>query len=813
MRRHERSWMGLLGLGLLASAAGCSSGDGDGLGGERPFGPSNLSGSKTGLQRAASCTDLLTKIQDDAIAKLDLTVAQYKESYASWEPKGGILPPGSVRGADAASGGTVGFAPPSNAANPGQTADGVASGGGTGGSEVGGGGAIGAETPSPDPIGASETNTQVKGVDEADFVKLVDSGKGMFLLHGNTLRKLKTYPAEELSLEPASLVIEGQPSELFVTEQGKAVVFSSVYGYSTGSKVPAGDSFGGPAIDFCGPEYCGGGGYGGTLTKITIADVSSATFTTERELYYEGNYISSRRYDDVVRVVLQAETSYANLYSPNVTTYDSFGRPYPQQQIDQQLEQWRERTASDIRTTKLGDWLPLVQEAKDGKLVDVAPACDSYFVPQPGLSAFGLTHVLSLDVSKSGAPVGGVTVLGQSSTVYSNLERMVLAQPDYRWQTGLDFGFIDEQRTSLHVFELAAADTDYLASGWVSGQLPQFNSQFGLDVAADHTLRVVTTGRSRKNPEAEPGTPEFWEQAVENRLYTLQERAGELAVVGKSENLGHHETGETVHSARFVGNRAYVVTFRQTDPLIALDVADAAHPTVLGQIEIPGFSQYMHPLDENHLITFGVSGTRGQQLQLFDVSNPSQAIPQPKVLDLGFGGWSELANNHKAFTFYAKQGLIALPVSGSGFDTRGVYRAVAGLQVIKVDAEQGFTALGSIDHSVQYTAQGCYVCNASGCFEQCSTSVEMRRGHFVETADTTYVYGISYAAVSVSDIADLTTPVQTAVLPQLATDQGPWYGTTGISDGGIAPRDAGVISIAPQPGFPQDGGVAMAAKQ
>lgn len=843
MERRQVSWKGWASAGLLLGAAGCTglepatdSDPGSEPGGDKPRSIADLKSSKTALQRADDCPDLLTKIQEDAIAKLDLVVAQQKENIDSYlqNPVGA---PGGVVGGFSGGGGFVGGGfvggvvtplPPSRpSAGPvvsaggtvggllgGVAGGGTAVGGSAGGAEGSGGGTAtpggtgsaqspdapsgnagapprdvdtsgggnslgGSADEGKDPIGASETNTQVEGVDEADFVKLVDSGKGMFLLHGSSLRKLTTFPAESLSLSAAELKIEGNPSEMFVTDDGTAVVFSSVWGYG---HPPSGAE---RSPGYCTPSWCGGGD---SFTKITVADVSSAAPKAQREIYYRGNYVSSRRYGDVVRVVLQSYTGYASsLYSPEIDWTDAWGRAYEREQIEEQLDQWRERTADSIRDTTLGDWLPVVQEVKDGKLVDVEPACGSYFVPQPGISEYGLTHVLSLDVSDSAAAVGGVTVLGQASTVYSNLERLVLAQPDYRWLDGSGtFGFIEQQRTTLHMFELEADATSYLASGWVSGHLPTNNQQFGLDVAADHTLRIAASGRVRANPQAKPGAEDFWATTQENRVYALKQMGEELSVVGKSENLGHYDQGETIRSARFIGDRGYVVTAVQKDPLIVLDLGQE-QPRVLGQIEIPGFSMYVHPLDDDHLITFGQSGSGGSQLQLFDVSNPAN-IPQPKLLDLG-QSWSELANNHKAFTFYAEQSLIALPISGNGFVADlGYYRPSAGLKVIKVDAQSGFTLLGSIEHATLYQEQNCIVCDLAvngACYSKCSVPIEVRRGHFVESADATYVYAISYGGVSVSDLADLGTPIKTVVLPQPTGDGGSWYGTQGGAGGFI----------------------------
>jgi hypothetical protein len=765
---------------MVGAAGGCGNG-GDGNEPKRPN--VDLGGDlSAGLLRAESCDDLLQKIHDDAFTKLDLTVAQYK----AWarDPKsgnggvngigGGPVDDGGFPGGGDSGGNATGASPgaPEPSPSPPVGANGGAGGGtGTGGGDDGAGNGDEGSEGSPGsrpPSGSSDTNTQVEGVDEADFVKVVKMGERMFVLHGAQLFALESWPADQTALRGKPLDIEGSPSEMFVTEDAKrAVVFSSVYGYR--SKAP---------YDSCGPD-CGGGEYSVNRTKITLADVSGTSPTTLRELYIEGNYLSSRRYGEVVRGVLQGYPRYSNLFYPDFASTDPWGRPYEVEVIDDQLDAWRDRTAAAISATELSDWVPVAQEVKDGDLVDVEPDCGSYFVPHEGLTSYGLTHVLSLDIGEDDGAIGGITIMGAASTVYSNLERLVLAQPDYRWSQANDFGLVTEQQTALHVFAIDGSKTKYEASGWVPLQLPNHNPQFALD-EKDGTVRVVTSGRVRDNPKAEYGDEDFWETHTENRLFTAQIQKGELKVIGSTENYG--KPNETTQSARFVGDRAYAVTFEQRDPLVVIDVSDAKKPEVLGKIEIPGFSQYMHPLDEDHLITLGQSGSGwGLQLQLFDVSDPSKP-KQTDVLDLGEGSSSEASYNHKAFTFYKEEGLLALPLYGNYY-TDSRYMFSSHLELFHVDKNK-IEALGHVDHAPLFAQQQCGVCDATGCYDYgCSYAPEVRRGHFVSgDDDITYLYSFSYAGVLVNDIENLTEPVATVQFPQPVHGTGPWHG--GGDDGG-----------------------------
>lgn len=732
------------------------------------------------LAAAEDCSDLLTRVQDDAIAKLKMQVELAKKQ----PPAGSKGGPG---GLDVGAGFVDeddGDAPPRPDAEPQAPSRDGASADGESSAKDGDKGSAAA------PVGASDTNRQVDEVDEADFVKVVENGAGIFLLHGHQLFKLKSWPAAETALTGMPLEIEGTPSEMFVTESGKAVIFSSVWGYGEnggGGVRPGGPVF---ADGACFIGSCGGGG---NTLKITVADVSGSAPKTERELYYEGAYVSSRRYEgDIVRTVVQASSKFHGLFQPNIMWYDAWGRPFDEATIAQQLDEWQTRTIASIRNTTLEDWLPTAHEAKGDALVEVERDCDAYFVPEAGLAGYGLTHVLSLDPNDAMQPVGGVTILGATSTVYSNAENLVLAQPDYR-TLGTDFGITDEQQTALHAFALAGAETTYTASGWVFGHLPRHNPQFGIDVAEDGTIRVATTGSVRSEPDAEPGEAEFWRRTTENYVSTLQRTGAQLRVVGKSVKLGKPD--EMVQSARFIGDRAYVVTFRQIDPLVVVDVSTPSSLPVLGEIEIPGFSQYIHPLDEHHLVTLGQSADRGIQLQLFDVTNPA-SIPPPKTLDFGSGTYSEGSYNHKAFTLF--EGVLAIPLSGRWASSGRVSYGSA-LELVRVDAQAGFTYLGAIDHAPLYADNGagerCGVCDVRGCFDYaCGYAPEVRRGHFVKGEEQTYVYSFSYAGVLVHDLAALQQPVARVGLPAPRFDQpAPWYADRSAPDpttGGAA--DAGV---------------------
>ncbi|HSC85758.1 MAG TPA: beta-propeller domain-containing protein, partial [Polyangiaceae bacterium] len=421
--------------------------------------------------------------------------------------------------------------------------------------------------------------------------------------------------------------------------------------------------------------------------------------------------------------------------------------------IDQELQQWRDRVAGEIGTTTLDNWIPRRFERIDGRLVALPLECESYFVPEPGLVQDGVTQVVTFDIEQPAQAPHALAVLGGAGTVYANLDTMVLGQTDYGW----NYHEVQSTRTLLHRFSLAEAETNYEASGFVPGYL---HNQFSID-EAEGVIRVSTT-------EDRVTDPLSWSTTTENRVYTLGADGRDLEVLGKTDAFG--EPGETIFATRFLGDRGYVVTFRQTDPLVAVDLSDAAHPKVLGELHIPGFSDYIHPLPNHHLLTIGQDADEngsqsGVALQIFDVTDA--AAPR-QVHKETFGGfsYSEASYNHKAFSFVdghfgEGRGLLMFPITT--YDPEYSSR----LEVLEVSASAGFTRIGSIDHTkLLHDGCGSLLQNGAG-VEYCYYGGnDMRRGLEIGQSDgADFVYAISYGGITVHDLADLSTTLKTVPLP------------------------------------------------
>lgn len=220
--------------------------------------------------------------------------------------------------------------------------------------------------------------------------------------------------------------------------------------------------------------------------------------------------------------------------------------------------------------------------------------------------------------------------------------------------------------TTIHKISVSGEEVNYLYSGKVPGRVL---NQFSMDEYKGYFRIATTTGDtfSETNPS-------------KNNVYILNEK---LEITGKVEGLA---PTERIYSARFMGDRGYMVTFRDVDPLYVIDLKDPHNPKVLGELKIPGYSSYLHPYDENHLIGIGKeieepdTPTRpgaiqifpgpnqvrdlGVKVSLFDVSDPTN----PREIDkfvVGGDGYSdsEALWNHKSVLFSRDKNLLVIPVS------------------------------------------------------------------------------------------------------------------------------------------------------
>ncbi len=375
-------------------------------------------------------------------------------------------------------------------------------------------------------------------------------------------------------------------------------------------------------------------------------------------------------------------------------------------EIAEQAIEDNERVAAGLT---INDHLPAVERLVGDVLRPVPytdARCRSVLSAQDDTGR-GTNTILAIDVHAGAAST--TQILSDQPIVYGAEDALVLASASqgiwWLWaQPDLD------ESTNLHWFDLDELNVSHRASGRVDGTVLD---QFSLDVT-DDTLRVITTtGRWGRWWVEDP-------EPMANHLAVFGEEGGELVERGRVSGIA---PDERVWSARFTDDRVYIVTFQEIDPLWVIDLQDPRNPTILGELEIPGVSTYIHPLSDDLLLTIGMGpGPNGLgldwsalQVSLFDISDPT-APRQADVLRVsppGGSGWSWSAalHEHKAFTYWDKIDMLAIPVASTTYERywdsscnegQGCWRSdpryFSGVRLINVDQDaMAFSLHGTVD--------------------------------------------------------------------------------------------------------------------
>jgi uncharacterized secreted protein with C-terminal beta-propeller domain len=228
------------------------------------------------------------------------------------------------------------------------------------------------------------------------------------------------------------------------------------------------------------------------------------------------------------------------------------------------------------------------------------------------------------------------SILGYTNQMYASQNSVYVTSTSYP----MYYNFCDtDSREAIFKFKLGN-DFGYESRGFVKGSML---NQFSMS-EKDNILRIATTSGNQ-----------WSRRGTDNSIFTLESNNGLLTKVGELRGLGHE--GESIKSVRFVGDRGFVVTFRQTDPFYTIDLSDATNPKKVGELKIPGFSSYLHPIDENRILSIGRSENREFMIQLFDISDFSNPTLADKML-FGSGLYTEAEYNHRAFVYRASDNLF-----------------------------------------------------------------------------------------------------------------------------------------------------------
>ncbi|MDP6846411.1 MAG: beta-propeller domain-containing protein [Candidatus Poseidoniia archaeon] len=680
----------------------------------------------------------------------------------------------------------------------------------------------------------SGTNNQEGGVDEADFVKT--DGDYLYVLFGDQYYyysphygghldggRLHILAVPEVGQVEylSNATVEGWPREMLLSGDRMAVysdlsVWDLMYTEEQHPLLPyllrdSADDNGGSATPGSAPDPSGivadSASYSydsfrvNSLSKLTIFGLGDRTAPqVERELYMEGWYQTAREVDGTVRMVSQG---YLDI--PGIVYWPEFPAEYVNDYLDgdnektltaRALNLWKEaindtivQNEAIIDATNLDELIPRIYELQDGNVTvhsfTDAADCQDFVIAEDG-TASSVTSIMTLDLNDSELSFEADHVMSNWATIYASADMLVIAEManDWWWfccgEEDEDSSNVEYyEATNLHAFDISQpGQTSYIGSGRVNGTILD---QFSL---SEHNgyLRVATTtgqwGRWWLSAEEQSG-PENHVFVLEQLMHAAgsAEQSTELNVVG---HVGGIAVGERIWSSRFVGDRGYLVTFRNIDPLWTLDLSDPANPQVIGELEVPGVSTYIHPLDEDHLLTIGIGGDENgldwgsTQLSLFDVTD--FADPQlASKLELSpvakddmhewNWAWSEATYEHKAFQYWNGQLAIPLSTYRHTWDQAGGnyhYEYVSKLVLVDVSTTDGLSIYDgtSIDHSMFY----------NGNDEWYWDRPDIRRTVFIDD----YVYAISQQGVTAHQL-DTMALSDYAGLPVSNPDPEPYY--------------------------------------
>lgn len=515
-----------------------------------------------------------------------------------------------------------------------------------------------AGAPAPAAPAFTTTNLQEAGVDEADRFK--SDGRHFFILG-----RVPGASADSLTIRRLSPVIAGQPksgsSEIARLVLPADAVYPRAYLASARTNgqpdiLLAIGEMGGYSFPMLGAPVAIARDWfvpwdwrAGQTEALWLDIADPAAPRLGRRITLDGFHVASRRIGEIVYLVTR--------YTPNLPGVT----PYPSTEAQISGNQ------RAIQSATLDDLLPKwsLDGVVQGPLV-AAANCFRDTATEASASA-DLIVVSAIDLANPQAAPRAQCLTGGSESVYVSPEALYVATSDQTYSILPAVGTADLASypetisTRIHKFALEATGPAYRGSGSVTGHLgwEQGKKPFRMGEHQE-VLRVVTS------------VGETWDGSATTRLSLLREADGKLEIVSELPNSRRPaaigKPGESLYAARFIGTRGYLITFRVTDPLYVLDLSDPADPKIAGELAIPGYSDYLHPIGERWLIGVGKdaipdnAGTfgdtrgawyQGVKVALFDVGDPSQPREVNSLTIGKRGSQSAALTDHHAFTLLA----------------------------------------------------------------------------------------------------------------------------------------------------------------
>ncbi len=398
-------------------------------------------------------------------------------------------------------------------------------------------------------------------------------------------------------------------------------------------------------------------------TRLDFFTTQNGQLNKINKLNIDGQLISSRRIGNTLYLVTRHTPSLKGLID------------YPS--TEQEVSKNREL----IKSASLADFLPnyTIDDENKGDILSAENCFTTSYAKSENQQA-SIINILTIDLNNTSEKPKGSCFIGAAEALYVSSKSLYLATTQYNYQTANNIAaYPPSITTDIHKFSLNETSVIYKGSAQLAGHLgwKQDAKSFRMGEYND-ILRIITyTGNSvSSNPSPA-------------KLFILKEddnsASEKLKIIATLPNDNHPEplgkTGEQIYATRFIGNKAYLVTFRATDPLYILDLSDPSDPVVAGELEVNGYSDYLHPINENLVLGIGkdaIAATapdsgdnrgawyQGVKLTLFDVSDPQNPYTRSQLLIGKRGTNTAVSYNHRAFTSLLRSNgdlNIAFPIS------------------------------------------------------------------------------------------------------------------------------------------------------
>jgi len=584
----------------------------------------------------------------------------------------------------------------------------------------------------------SKTNIQVEGVDEADIIK--NDGKYIYAISNSKLFIVDAYPATDAKIISTIEVDNAYPSEMFISSDSEELLLFSTKGYSGGGYYTKSIAMPGYY-----PYYRGSG------TIVQLFDISDKTNPKSvKKLEFDGSYLTSRMVNDVAYYVIN---SYPNIYYAN---------------------------SGSSSGTDENNIIPLMKV--DGSSQRIADPIEIGIMPLVRPQSFVTIASINLKTKKTTKE----TVVGSAQNIYASTDNIYLV--DSVWEyTQIDdtnsiipaeIGILiksiyfpewnNTQKTAINKFHFDEGKISFAGAAIVPGNIL---NQFSMDEYKNN-FRIATTVENYGSFEIGTATS----NRSTSNVYVLD---NDMKVVGSIEGIA---PDEKIYSVRFMGDKGYMVTFKYVDPLFVMDLSDPTNPKILGKLKIPGYSDYLHPIDETHLLGIGkdaneledaekvhsqgaiyYTAIKGIKMAIFDVSDVSNPKEVAKYVVGDRGTESEALTNHKAILFDKEKELLVFPITivenkTANTDYYGTEQSFQGALVMNVSLTDGFSERGRITHV--------------------SNEEEMKRGYYYDSTSIIrrslfmddVLYTVSDKMIKTNNLNDLT-PISEVNFPASQNQQ------------------------------------------